>query len=259
MDNNSNNSFLKPYLEPAFIICVILLALAAAGLPLIEHTFGLYLRKKPIPLKKSLDLLDSSLAPTYKIVRKEQIEIEDVEKTLGTNNYIQWIIEDANAPSESLTRYCMLFITYYDMPDNVPHIPEVCYIGGGNVMKSSEGADISIKNGDFDKTIPIRYLSFENSEGSFAINVTFGLCYLIYSNEMYANSRNGARIALNRNIFKKYSYFSKVEWKFFGSSQFSMAAYPKKEEVIQASEKLLSVILPALEKDHWPDSRDVKN
>jgi hypothetical protein len=153
----------------------------------------------------------------------------------------------------------MLFITYYDMPDNVPHIPEVCYIGGGNFMKSSEEITIPVKKGDFEQTVRIRYLSFENSEGSFAINVTFPLCYLIYSNEMYANSRDEARIALNRNIFKKYSYFSKVEWKFFGNSRFSTNAYPQKQEVMQASEKLLSVILPALEKDHWPDTRNITN
>jgi len=259
MKNNSLNSILKPYLQPAFIVCVILLAAAAAGLPLVERVFGLYLRKDPIALKKSLDSHDQGLQPAYKIVRKEQIEIEDVVKTLGTDIYIQWILEDVNVPIESPVRLCMLFITYYDMPDNVPHIPEVCYIGGGNVIKASDEMSIPIKKGDFNKTIPIKYLTFENSSGSFSINFSFPLCYLIYSNEMYANSRDMARVALNRNIFKKYSYFSKVEWKFFGSSQFSSAFYPDKKAVIQASEKLLSVILPILEKDYWPNTRSVSN
>jgi len=38
-ENNSLNSILKPYLQPAFIVCVILLAAAAAGLPLVERVF----------------------------------------------------------------------------------------------------------------------------------------------------------------------------------------------------------------------------
>jgi hypothetical protein len=32
-----------------------------------------------------------------------------------------------------------------------------------------------------------------------------------------------------------------------------MNVYPNKEETITASRKLLAVILPALEKDHWPE------
>ncbi|MHC4084712.1 MAG: hypothetical protein ACYSU3_07240, partial [Planctomycetota bacterium] len=52
-------------------------------------------------------------------------------------------------------------------------------------------------------------------------------------------------------IFSKYSYFSKVEWKFF-NIRFNKLIYPGKEEAIAASQKLLSVILPILEKEHWP-------
>ena len=255
----NNNSFLKPYLQPAFIICAAILAAASAGLPFVEYAFGFYLRKEPIPLKKSLDSLDEAISPYYKIVKKETIQYEDIVKTLGTDKYIQWIIEDTNAPLNSPVRYCNLFITYYDLPDNVPHIPEICYIGGGNVMAGSEVMKLSVKNGDFNKAISARYLVFDTTEGSLAVNVKFPLCYLIYSNETYANDRNEAKLALNKNIFSKYSYFSKVEWKFFSSNQFSMTAYPNKQDCLKASEKLLSVILPVLEKDHWPDSQKIKS
>ncbi|MEE9371342.1 MAG: hypothetical protein V3W45_07740, partial [Sedimentisphaerales bacterium] len=57
-----------------------------------------------------------------------------------------------------------------------------------------------------------------------------------------------ARIALNRNIFRKSSYFSKVELAF---NQTYVAL--GKEEVVVAAEKLLAVILPILEAEHWPD------
>jgi hypothetical protein len=53
---------------------------------------------------------------------------------------------------------------------------------------------------------------------------------------------------LNKNLFGKYSYFSKIELVFNQS-----LSAPSKQEAIEASEKVLGVILPILEKDHWPD------
>ncbi len=249
----NNNSFLKPYLQPAFIICVAVLAVASAGLSFAEHAFGFYLRKEPIQLKKSLDSLDEVISPHYKIIKKEQIQIEDIVKTLGTDKYIQWTLEDANEPINSPVRYCNLFITYYDITDNIPHRPEECYIGGGNIPAGSEDVTFLVKNGDFNEPVAARYLTFNNFDENLSINISFSLCYLLYSNEKYTN-REGARFGL-KNIFSKHSYFSKVEWKFFSSNQFSMTAYPKKQDCVQASEKLLSVILPALEKDYWPNSQ----
>jgi hypothetical protein len=72
--------------------------------------------------------------------------------------------------------------------------------------------------------------------------------YLFRVNGEYAGSREEARIALNKNLFRKSSYFSKVEVIF---SQGSIA--PRKEQAVKASEKFLAVILPILETEHWPD------
>ena len=84
-------------------------------------------------------------------------------------------------------------------------------------------------------------------------DVKVPVCYLIYTDGVYTNSREAARAVLIKNIFSKYSYFSKVEWSFFSASQFSMTVYPDREETIKASKRLLAVILPRLEKEHWPD------
>jgi hypothetical protein len=72
--------------------------------------------------------------------------------------------------------------------------------------------------------------------------------YFFKVNGQYAGSREEARIALNKNLFGKYSYFCKVELVFNVSS-----VAPSKEEAVAASEKLLAVILPILEQEHWPD------
>jgi hypothetical protein len=248
-----NNSFLKPYLQPAFLICVGILAAFAAGQPAIERIFGLYLRKEPIPLKNPLDSLDQALLDNHYKVQKSKIQYEDIVKTLGTENYIQWLIEDTNVPVNNPARFCSLFITYYDLPDKVPHVPEECYIGGGNTNLGAEGINLPVKANDFDKTIQVEYIVFGAKQGPLMADVKFPVCYVIYSNGEYAHSRGGTRYILIKNFFKKYSYFSKVEWQFFNGNQFSMNVYPNKEETITASRKLLAVILPALEKDHWPE------
>ncbi|MHC4500982.1 MAG: hypothetical protein ACYS21_17925, partial [Planctomycetota bacterium] len=79
----------------------------------------------------------------------------------------------------------------------------------------------------------------------------FLVFYLFNVNGDYAGSREGARIALNKNLLGKYSYFSKVEWKFF-NARFGQRFQPSKEEAVRASEKLLAVLLPVLEREHWP-------
>jgi len=76
----------------------------------------------------------------------------------------------------------------------------------------------------------------------------FPVLYLFRVNGEYAGNRGAARLALNRNIFGPYSYFCKVELVF--NQGFSA---PTQDEAITAGERLLEVVLPLLERDHWPD------
>ena len=58
-------------------------------------------------------------------------------------------------------------------------------------------------------------------------------------------------MALNRNIFGKSSYFSKVELVFNqGTGTLS------KQETVDTSQRLLARLLPILERDHWPAAGD---
>ena len=245
-------SFLRHYLEPAFLICAGILAAEVIGMAGVQKVFGLYLKKEPLLLKKPLDSLDESGLGNYK-VQKLKIQIEDVIRTLGTEKYIQWLLEDTNAGADSPVRFCMLFITYYDLPDIVPHVPEECYIGGDNEILDSEGMELAVSGENLENKVLVKYLLFRGREGQFQAEVKFPVFYLFNTNGAYTNSREGTRIELNKNIFSKYSYFSKVEWKFFNSNQFSMTAYPGKEESVEASKRLLGVILPKLESKYWPD------
>jgi hypothetical protein len=88
------------------------------------------------------------------------------------------------------------------------------------------------------RKIPARYLVFASTNSNnLGMDTKFPILYLFNVNESYANTRDEARFALNKNIFSKYSYFSKVEWKFF-NIRFNKLIYPGKEEAIAASQKL---------------------
>ncbi len=239
------------YLQPAFLICVCLLAITAGGMSAAVKMAGIYLKKEPLPLKKSLSDLDKSNLAPYKVVEKSKIENQDVLNTLGTEDYIQWTLEDTSAPAESKTRFCTLFITYYSLPDIVPHRPEECYIGGGLQGIKFETITLKAIQGVYEREIKTRYLVFADTKAESSLGGTsFPILYTFNANGKYGD-RDDVRRALNKNLFGKFSYFSKVEWKFYNIAS-GQATYPNKQEAIAASEKLMSVILPVLEKEYWP-------
>jgi hypothetical protein len=242
---------IRIYLQPAFLICIVVLAAAGAGMSTAIDRLGLYLKKEPIPLRKSLDLLDENGLAPYQVEsnNKFKIENEEIIQALGTKEYIQWILEDTDAEVNSPVKKCLLFITYYDHPDRVPHVPEECYVGSGFQRLAKDSVILKINNHTgFEREIPAKYLVFGSPNANiWRNNGKFPVLYFFRINQEYAGSREEARIALNKNLFSKFSYFSKVELAFNQA-----AIQPSKAEVIAASEKLLSVILPILEDEHWP-------
>ena len=240
---------IRVYLQPAFLICVAVLAVAAGGMSIAIQSFGVYLKKQPLPLKKSLDLLNESALAPYKVIEKHKILNEEIVKELGTEDYIQWVLEDPRVEVDSTVRKCLLFISYYELPDRVPHVPEECYTGGGYQRLATDSVTLYPNKPGLQKQIEGKYLVFGSTKGDFLQSgERFPVLYFFKVNGEYAGSRDEARIALNKNLFRKYSYFCKVELIF---NQAFVA--PSKQQAVAASEKLLAVILPILEREHWPD------
>jgi hypothetical protein len=241
----------KHYIQPAFLVCVVLLAGGAIGMPTAMKHLQMYLIKVPLPISKSLSLLDDNGLGPYKVVAKSEIENAEVLKSLGTEEYIQWVLQDTEAVADSDTRFCTLFITYYDLPDRVPHVPEECYVGGGYQRVSSDIVEFDLSGEGAAKKIAGKYVVFAGkSRDNWASETAFPVSYLLRVNGRYAADRNSARILLGSSL-RKSSYFSKVEFLFFGT-ELNSRVYPNKERTLAASEKLLKVILPALEEQHWP-------
>ena len=240
------------YLQPVFLICVGLLAITVGGMSVVVKLSGIYLKKEPLPLKKPFSELNISGLTPYKVVEKTEIENRDVLESLGTEDYIQWTLEDTSVSAESNVRFCTLFITYYSLPDVVPHRPEECYIGGGLQGIKFETIMLRVTQGLNERQIKTRYLVFADTKsGALLGGASFPVLYTFIANGKYGD-RDDTRKTLNRNLFGKFSYFSKVEWKFFNRTP-GRTTYPNKQETLAASEKLLAVILSVLEKEHWPN------
>ncbi len=251
--NNTGRTIIGNYLQPAFLICAGVLLITASTISATVKLMGIYLVKEPIPLKKPLSQLDNAVLSPYKVAAKQKIDNPDVVETLGTEDYIQWTLEDTSVPQASSTRFCSLFITYYPIPDVVPHRPEECYTGGGFEQKSSEQVTFTINKNGNKKQVNSRYLIFTGTEpGPLAHETTFTVFYTFSINGEYTGGRGDARFkVMMKNLTGKFSYFSKVEWKFYNNG-FGRTIYPNEQEALAASEKLLAVILPILEKEHWP-------
>ncbi len=236
---------MRAYLQPAFVICVVVLALSGVAMSKFD------IEQEPWLLKKSLTLLEREDLGPYVIASKQEIENKDVLKNLGTEDYIQWVLEDTEASFDSPTRKVMLFVTYYALADRVPHVPEECYVGAGHQLLASDEMKFTIEGPGGEQEVPGRALVFQKTSSDFwSGGEKFSAFYLFSVNGIYAASRESVRFALNRNMFSRHSYFSKVEWSFYASS--GVKSYLEKEEAKRAGEKLLAVILPILETKYWP-------
>lgn len=245
--------YIRVYLQPAFLICVLVLAAAGAGMSVTMKKLGIVFKKEPLLLKKSLDQLDGGDLTPYKVVLKETIQNPDTLNALGTEDYIQWILEDTEQAANSPVKEFLLFITYYRLPDRVPHVPEECWSGGGYQKLGSESVTFKINNDeDIDTSVPAKYLVFAPKKTDlWQSSERIPNLYFFKVNGQYAGNREDARLVLNKNLFGKNSYFCKVELVFNRSS-----IAPSKEQAVAAGEKLLTVILPILEQQHWPDWED---
>ncbi len=250
----------NPYFQPQFLICVAVLSISSAGMNTAMKWMDIKTRKEPIPLKKPFDQLEVNRLAPYKVVQRAKITNLDVLESLGTHDYIQWILEDPEVPASSPVRNCSLFITYYTgNPDRVPHVPNECYIGGGFVQKQAESLLLGFHDlpGPSALGIPaelsVQKLDFASKTSNpWDPQSVFSVLYFFKANGEYADSRTGVRAIMGKNFTCKYSYFSKVEWKFSGIGS------PSKQDIEQASVKLMRVLLPLLETQHWPDWEKAK-
>lgn len=232
--------------DRSFVICFLFLAISAGGLRATTNWLGMHLIKLPLKLQKSLDELDVDKLAPYRLSEgaksKIRIEDQDVLAELGTEDYIQWMLVNSQLAETAPARHVMLFVTYYTGdPGQVPHVPEVCYTGGGGVVNTKSKENIHVINSEGkQETIPLRILDISSSDGR-----KVKVAYFFSVNGGYESDRNLLRMRL-RNPVNKYAYFSKVEMVFHKGGELTVA------ETVKAAEDLSRRVVPVLVKEHWP-------
>ena len=234
--------------QPAYLACVTVLVLGILGMSAIERALGLVLTKKPLLLIAPLTALDNEQLKPYHVAETFTIDDPTLQETLGTEDYIQWVLQDSRRRPTDPAHQVLLFVTYYALPDKVPHVPEECYLGSGFQRLATDSLHVHIPAEGGSSTVPARYLVFSSDRSSmWTQGQRIPVVYLFRVNGDYAGSRDEARLALNRNMFGPASYFSKVELVFNRSLE-----RMTQEQVRRAAQDLLAVVLPLLERGHWP-------
>ncbi|UCG32045.1 MAG: hypothetical protein JSU68_10310 [Phycisphaerales bacterium] len=232
----------------AFLVCALLLGLGAISLQASARWLEMYFRKEAAPLLKPLKYLDQEALAPYTVLQKRLLQPEE-EESLGTTEYVNWIMEDTSAEPDDPGRLVHLFITYYTgLPDQVPHVPDVCYLGAGYSPAGGGAGSFDmpeLAEYGYDTRVPYRALTFikpgDVQDIRPVVVYTFGV------NNVLAAERNRVRKEM-ASIRQRYAYFSKVELSFgLGPEQ------PSRDAAVEAAKKMLRKVLPLLISQHWPD------
>jgi hypothetical protein len=222
-----------------FVVCAAVLAAGAAALTCAKFTGALRLMKKPVPLRRPIDQL--ALPSPYRARLLPRLDSE-AEQELGTADYAVWNVVDTRLQDRDPGRFMQLFITYYTgKPDQVPHVPEECYVQGGR--RTDEDRTVTLTLGE-NRKIPVRRLLFRDPRGPSAV-----LVYYTFSvnGDFYAG-REGVRSRM-ADFRESHLYYSKVEISFPTPDADRMP----RDALEEAAAALFGVVVPALASDHWTD------
>ena len=122
--------FRGPILAAYLALLATLLA-GGVGMRFAMGALDVYLRKEPVPLRRDLGSIPSTLGRWQKAGEDQVMDAAMVE-SLGTDKYLTRSYALDGDPSKGVL---MLHLAYYTgMIDTVPHIPERCWGAGGLVQ-----------------------------------------------------------------------------------------------------------------------------
>ncbi|MEK6702544.1 MAG: exosortase/archaeosortase family protein [Planctomycetota bacterium] len=121
----------------AFVATLVVLATFSLGMSSLIDKMNIHTRKLPIYPKdgRLLSAIGPDVFPRWIAVGPDHRESEEVEKTLGTSNYLTrtYVRRERGATSHLL----QLHAAYYTGKiDTVPHVPERCMVGGGFAIEA---------------------------------------------------------------------------------------------------------------------------
>jgi hypothetical protein len=228
----------KRWMQPGFLIAVIILAVAAVGLNAAVNWLHLTFEKLPVPPAKDLSSIPAQLGDWVQVSKDEPLE-KDVEDALATKRYIfrdyvntklvskQELAEfDGKTPLERKnlvgqlqmerpTAVVNLAVTYYTgLVDTVAHIPDRCYIADGFEPSEYETPLWDLGPGRLGKgpkdnpQLAVRFINFEDQTA--AGRVTRRVAYFFFVDGKYQSDPLEVRKTL-QNLLSRHGFYSKIE------------------------------------------------
>jgi exosortase/archaeosortase family protein len=172
--------------------------------------------------------------------------VKDSADLLLQPQYIQRIYiltdESGRVADPRMTAY--FFISYYTgEPDNVPHVPERCYLGSGHTQNVDVSGFPKLDIG-MEKPLNVRRVQFIGQESITQRQIVSNVIYFFGFNGEFSGDHREVRLKLN-SPFGKYAYYAKVEVKFPGIEDDQVHE--------RAAEKLLADFVPIVVNDFFPD------
>jgi len=122
-----------------FVGCVVVLSVGTVAFSMGAQALQVYLRTEPVPLRRSLSLVPSSIGP-WRSVRDVQFDATMIEQ-LGTPSYLTRVYVD----SEGTRRPMQLHVAYYtDQIDAIPHVPDRCLTAAGLVQRTPDPVNVPV-------------------------------------------------------------------------------------------------------------------
>jgi len=223
------------------LCAVVILGVAAVLAGPVNRKFQVSQIKKELPLKAELATLSSEAVRPYSVSKRLVIDPAVVE-ALGTDRYINWILEDSAAPQNDPLRVATILVTYYSGGhDLVPHVPDVCYLGAGYQPLEEGNVQLNVRTLGAAASVPFRVLTFQKS--SIHNFVKTNVIYTFHCNGAFTATRTGVRMLIN-DLSAVHAYFCKIEVGF---------PFADREQSMRGAERLLERLLPTLLRDHLPD------
>jgi hypothetical protein len=245
---SANASVLRTYFSLHFVTAVVIMVVAAILVGPVAWSMNFRQAKAAIPLRKPLSAMDVDRLHPYRVVDRATLDAVVVD-ALGTDQYIQWMLEDTSLLPGDPLRDAQLFVTYDTGGQNlVPHVPDECRLGAGyQPARPHENRDVHLDSPTMAKDIPLRICTFVKTAVFQRDEQT--VTYLFHSNGEFAATRDAVRIRFN-DPRDRFGYFSKVEISFPRANR---------EESVNGAVKLLGKLLPVLVANHWPDFEAAQN
>jgi len=236
----------NPVWVSALLIVAFSVYMARLDLKILKEKLPLKKEFAELKVKGSISLIDPKKIAPYKIYNVVKIK-DEIEEELGTKQYLQCLLLDESKESNDPLRAVELLVTYYTGdPDAVPHVPDVCYLGNGWLIKDKYNTEMEISDiGAENDRLPLRILKMKKTNEYGKVQRR-QVVYYFSVNGTYVCTRDSVR-SLQFNVVDKYAYFSKVE------VAMSLQKDIDSDVVYKNLEKVIKVITTVLVEDHWPD------